>query len=74
MAAKGQCMICGYDVKAHEMAAYPVTGWELERMQGGANHIAERERVPGRVAHVACYQSEQRQRKLGVSGAQESLL
>jgi hypothetical protein len=34
--------------------AFPVTGWEILREEGGANQIHGRERIPGGVRHVKC--------------------
>lgn len=55
----GRCEECGQPVitgsgQSHREPAYPVTGWEVARKAGGANHIRNRERVPGRVRHVGC--------------------
>lgn len=55
----GVCEKCHQPVisgsgQKHRGPAFPVTGWEVPREQGGANHIRNRERVPNRVRHVGC--------------------
>lgn len=49
----GVCEKCGRPVTKHD-AAYPVTGWEVLRAEGGANHVRNRERIGNRIRHVAC--------------------
>lgn len=46
----GICEKCGQPVTSSP--AYPVTGWEISRGQGGANMIKNRERIPDRVRHA----------------------
>jgi hypothetical protein len=53
----GVCERCGNPVREGN-AAYPITGWEVLRQQGGANAIRERERVPNRVRHESCLPSK----------------
>lgn len=55
----GPCEKCEQPVytgtgQKHRDPAFPVTGWEVPRAQGGANHIRGRERLPNRVRHVGC--------------------
>lgn len=64
---KGECEICGEKVETWHTAAFPVTGWELERGGGGgANQIKERKRVPDRIAHAACLEQRVNRQKHGV--------
>lgn len=37
-----------------DIAAYRVTGWEVERSAGGANRILGREREPNLIVHAVC--------------------
>lgn len=60
----GRCEHCGEAVR-DTAAAYPITGWEVPRAQGGTNHVRERERVPNRVRHEGCLPSRVRQRAQG---------
>lgn len=64
----GICEKCGEPVRDRHTAAYPVTGWEVLRDQGGANAIKNRERVPGRIRHVRCIPDPR------INEAQEALL
>ena len=50
----GLCEKCHEPVVEPQVPAYPVTGWELLRKQGGANVIHLRERIPNRVRHQKC--------------------
>lgn len=51
----GTCEKCGLEVtSASGPPAYPVTGWEVQRTDGGANQIKDRERIPNRVRHAYC--------------------
>lgn len=50
----GACEKCGQPVYDSNGPAFPVTGWEVLRQEGGANQIKQRERVPNRVRHVQC--------------------
>jgi hypothetical protein len=57
MSYRGLCERCREEVnpeKNGRRAAYPVTGFEVEREGGGANQIRNRERVPGVVFHEGC--------------------
>jgi hypothetical protein len=51
---RGQCAFCPRPVLQNERAAFPVSGWEVEREQGGANRILGRTREPNVIAHAAC--------------------
>jgi hypothetical protein len=51
---KSQCEFCHETVEAWHTAAFPITGWETERSQGGANQIKARTRIPDRIAHATC--------------------
>lgn len=73
MSYGGPCLFCGRTVEA-EHAAYPVRGFETTRSGGGANRILGRERVPGKIAHVTCAESEVARRRRGISSAQGALL
>lgn len=62
----GFCEKCGGPVtKAN--AAYPVTGWEVLRADGGANAIRNRERIGNRIRHERCIPD------LKVNEAQEAM-
>jgi hypothetical protein len=50
----GTCEKCKRPVESPQTPAFPVTGWEIARSQGGANSISLRERVPNRVRHSTC--------------------
>lgn len=50
----GVCERCGQPVQSPQQPAFPITGWELLRVAGGANKITGRERIPNRVRHVTC--------------------
>ena len=52
----GTCEKCNEPVTT--TPAYPVEGWEVARDQGGANHIRNRRRLPGRVRHASCLPDE----------------
>ena len=54
MSVYGTCEKCGRVVVDPQTPAFPVTGWEVLRAQGGANAIRLRERVPNRVRHATC--------------------
>ena len=71
---KGICEICASKVEDTQTAAYPVTGWEVERYAGGANHITLRERLPNRVVHAVCLEGRKRRRKQGIGDDQGSFL
>lgn len=51
---RGTCEFCGGEITRMQVAAYPVSGWEVERSQGGANQITGKRREPDRIAHVNC--------------------
>ena len=55
---KGRCEICHKPVEGTSVAAYPVTGWEVQRKQGGQNHVIDRRRIPNRVAHWVCLEGK----------------
>lgn len=75
MANRGLCAFCGEPVKAIETAAWPVTGWEVERSVGGANAIVGRERVnDGRIGHAVCARRAAERRRRGIADRQGSLL
>jgi hypothetical protein len=51
----GTCEKCGQPVTSErDRPAYPVQGWEVQREEGGANAIRNRQRIPGRVRHETC--------------------
>lgn len=50
----GTCEVCRRPVQSPHTPAYPVTGYEVLRSQGGANAIRNRQRVPGKVLHETC--------------------
>lgn len=51
----GVCEKCRQPVTSQSgPPAWPVHGWEVQREQGGANHIRDRQRIPGRVRHAHC--------------------
>jgi hypothetical protein len=50
----GTCEKCGRPVVSPQTPAFPVTGWEVLRAQGGANAIRARARIPNRVRHADC--------------------
>lgn len=57
---RGTCEFCGSEVTRLQQAAWPVSGWEIERDAGGANHIAGKQRLPNRIAHARCLESHLR--------------
>lgn len=57
---RGSCAFCREPVMPLQKAAYPVTGWEIERDQGGANRIAGKERQPNLIAHARCLEAHLR--------------
>jgi hypothetical protein len=67
----GTCEFCSKPVTGNQRAAYRVRGWELERSQGGANHIAGKERQPNRVCHAMCVETVLRAEKRGLRGQME---
>jgi hypothetical protein len=70
---KGTCTFCGRGVANIESAAYPVTGWEIEREGGGANRIADRVRVPDVIAHSTCLESDLARKRRGIARGQMDL-
>lgn len=69
----GVCEKCHQPVidgsgQKHREPAFPVTGWEVPRDQGGTNHVRNRDRIAGRVRHVGCLPDPK------ISELQESLL
>lgn len=67
-----KCEICGEPVEPWQTAAFPVTGWEVQRYGGGANQIKARERVPNRIAHATCLERQlDRQRRGVIPGQME---
>jgi hypothetical protein len=65
---RGICEFCQLPVTGSQAGAFRVRGWEFERDQGGANHIAGKERQANRIAHVSCVEHDLKY------GAQASLL
>ena len=57
---KGTCELCGSEIASYQYAAYPVTGWEVQRLQGGANQIVGKQRLPNRIAHARCVEARLR--------------
>lgn len=57
---RGVCEFCGSEVTRLQQAAWPVSGWEIERDQGGANRIAGKKRIPNVIAHARCLESHLR--------------
>jgi hypothetical protein len=49
---KGTCLHCLKLIGWSQLAAYEITGYEIERKQGGANQIVERKRVDKRMWHL----------------------
>ena len=56
----GYCHFCGREIHEHEReyCAYPVSGWEAIRNQGGANQIMLRVRDTSTIAHRRCVERE----------------
>lgn len=70
----GQCEFCGESVEARH-AAYRVEGWEPERSEkGGANRIIGRERLPDRLAHIACAERAAERARRGIAPEQTTLV
>lgn len=67
---RGKCEFCSDVVLTYQTAAFPVTGWELERGGGGANQIKGRKRTPNRIAHVHCLEAKLGNEKRGVIAGQ----
>jgi hypothetical protein len=51
---RGICGHCHKPVTEQDIAAWPVTGFEVQREGGGANRILGRERVPDAIFHAQC--------------------
>lgn len=70
----GPCTVCGRRVDTHDpyVVALEVTGWEVLRAQGGANHIMDRART-GKAAHHACLQDRARRERRGIAEGQLTL-
>jgi hypothetical protein len=68
MTQRGVCQYCRLPVYTTERAAFPVTGWEVERTEGGANRILDRKRTANMIAHAKCAEHHAKY------GAQESML
>ena len=66
MTYRGTCEFCQREVSNGQRAAFRVRGWEVERDQGGANHILGRERQPDRIVHARCVEEQVRLEKLGL--------
>ena len=66
MPERGTCIHCHQPVRQSELAAFRVTGWEVERAQGGANRILDRKREPDIIAHAKCAEHHA---KYGAQGA-----
>ena len=75
MTFHGNCEICGNPVEPHHTPAWPLQAecWEIGRPGGGANHIVNRRRQPGRITHWTCLEPRLRRQKLGLEG-QETLI
>lgn len=67
---RGVCEICRDTVFTYQTAAFPVTGWEVERGQGGVNQIKARKRVPNRITHAHCLEAKLGSEKRGVIAGQ----
>jgi hypothetical protein len=66
MTERGACELCEEPVFTYQTAAFPVTGWEIERYGGGANQIKARRRVPNRIVHAHCLERKLGNEKRGV--------
>lgn len=70
---RGTCEFCKREVSSADRAGFRVRGWELERSQGGMNHVVGKERQPDRIAHALCVASAIREERRGLRG-QTSLI
>jgi hypothetical protein len=70
---RGECEFCTKPVTSGDRAAFRVRGWELERAQGGMNHVVGKERQSDRIAHALCVTSAVREESRGLRG-QTSLI
>ena len=69
---RGICRQCGEAVENHQRAGFRVEGYEIERDQGGQNHVRRKKRVDGEVWHAQCLESHLR--RLDGGGVQGALL
>ena len=69
----GTCVFCQRPVYGVEGVAYGVVGWEGVRSAGGANQILMRQRVDGKVSHLACVRVQADRQKRGIAPDQEAL-
>lgn len=73
--SRGRCVFCGRPVEVVHTAAWPVSGWEIERGAGGANQIVGRERVlDGRIAHGPCIREQVDRKRRGIAPGQQALV
>jgi hypothetical protein len=56
--SRGLCVFCGHDVDKISTAAFPVTGWAVERKAGGTNALIGKRQIPDKIAHAVCAKSE----------------
>lgn len=70
---RGKCELCSDPVRTWETAAFPVTGWEIERYSGGANQIKGRKRAPDRIVHALCLERKLGNEKRGMVEGQMEL-
>jgi hypothetical protein len=63
----GMCEKCQQPVQSPQTPAFPITGFEVPRAQGGQNHVRNRQRVPGQVWHEVCLPRER------IAAEQESM-
>ena len=73
--SRGTCCYCAEPVRPIETAAFPVTGWEVERGGGGANQIVGRQRIAdGRIAHAVCAKRAVEMERRGIAAGQRTLV
>lgn len=65
---RGTCEFCHEVVTDVDRGAFRVRGWELERQQGGMNHVVGKERQPDRIAHATCVTTAIRDARRGLRG------
>ena len=70
---QGECYYCREGVYTAQGVAFGVVGWEGVRAQGGANQIIMRQRVSGKVAHLACARHQADMAKRGIAPNQAVL-
>jgi hypothetical protein len=63
-----KCVECGKDVESTRECAHEIRGWELQRSQGGTNHVLWRE-TTGRLMCATCVMKK----RLGISPDQMTL-